>query len=104
METRPLGRSKLAATRVGLGCNNFGMKLGLDETRRVIDAALDAGVTFFDTADMYGGTKSEEFMGAAFAGRRQRAVIATKFGGLAMRSKDGERWGSRDYVRKAADA
>ena len=104
METRPLGRSKLAASRVGLGCNNFGMKLGVDDTRRVIDAALDAGVTFLDTADMYGGTKSEEFIGAALAGRRGRAVIATKFGGLAMMGKNGERWGAREYVRKAAEA
>ncbi len=104
METRPLGRSKLAASRVGLGCNNFGMKLGVEETRRVIDAALDAGVTFLDTADMYGGTKSEEFIGAALAGRRTRAVIATKFGGLAMMSKNGERWGTRAYVRKCVEA
>jgi len=104
MEMRPLGRSQLVVSRVGLGCNNFGMKLGVDETRRVIDAALDAGITFFDTADMYGGTKSEEFMGAAFVGRRQRAVIATKFGGLAMMGKSGERWGTRDYVRKCAEA
>jgi aryl-alcohol dehydrogenase-like predicted oxidoreductase len=104
METRPLGRSKLVVSRVGLGCNNFGMKLGIDETRRVIDAALDAGINFFDTADMYGGTKSEEFMGAAFAGRRERALIATKFGALAMMGKTGERWGSREYVRKAVEA
>lgn len=104
METRPLGRSQLAASRVGLGCNNFGMKLGIEETRRVIDAALDAGVTFLDTADMYGGTKSEQFIGAALAGRRSRAVLATKFGGLAMMGKTGERWGSREYVRKAVEA
>jgi aryl-alcohol dehydrogenase-like predicted oxidoreductase len=104
METRTLGRSKLTASLVGLGCNNFGMKLDGDATRRVIDAALDAGVTFFDTSDMYGGTKSEEFIGAALAGRRGRAVIATKFGGLAMARKTGERWGERDYVRKAAEA
>ena len=104
METRPLGRSPLAASRVGLGCNNFGMKLGIEETRRVIDAALDAGVTFLDTADMYGGTKSEQFIGAALAGRRTRAVLATKFGGLAMAGKTGERWGTRDYVRKSVEA
>jgi len=104
METRTLGHSKLSASKVGLGCNNFGMKLDAEQTRHVIDAALDAGVTFLDTADLYGGTKSEEFIGAALAGRRERAVIATKFGGLAMSRKTGERWGSRDYVRKAAEA
>jgi aryl-alcohol dehydrogenase-like predicted oxidoreductase len=104
METRRLGRSRLSASRVGLGCNNFGMKIGLDESRRVIDAALDAGVGFFDTADMYGGGKSEEFIGAALAGRRGRVVLATKFGGLALASRSGERWGRRDYVRKCCEA
>ena len=104
METRALGRSGLNASLVGLGCNNFGMKLGLEESRAVIDAALDAGITFFDTADMYGGTRSEQFIGEALAGRRGRAVIATKFGGLARTARDGERWGARAYVRKAVEA
>jgi len=104
VETRALGRSKLTASLVGLGCNNFGMKIGLEESRKVIDAALAAGITFFDTADMYGNGKSEEFIGEALVGRRARAVIATKFGGMAMSSRSGERWGTRAYVRKCVEA
>ena len=65
---------------VGLGCNNFGMRVDLDGTRAVVDAALEAGVTLFDTADIYGGTKSEEFLGRILQGRRDRVVLATKFG------------------------
>ena len=104
METRPLGRSGLSASLVGLGCNNFGMKIDLAASRAVIDAALDAGVDFFDTADMYGNGKSEEFLGQALEGRRGRALVATKFGGMAMAGNTGERWGSREYVRKSVDA
>src|SRR5215813_483035 len=63
IEKRSFGSAGLAASLVGLGCNNFGMKIDLEATRAVINAALDAGVTFWDTADMYGGTKSEEFIG-----------------------------------------
>ena len=65
---------------VGLGCNNFGMRLSGDETRAVVDAAIDAGVNYFDTAESYGGGKSEEFLGAAVAGRRDEVLIATKWG------------------------
>ena len=64
---------------VGLGCNNFGGRLDADATARVVREALDAGINFLDTADIYGGTKSEEFLGLALKGRRHEAVIATKF-------------------------
>lgn len=98
METRRIG--KLEVTVVGLGCNNFGGRLDADATVRVVHAALDAGINFFDTADIYGGTKSEEFLGRALAGRRDQAVIATKFGGKI----DEERKGAKpEYVRRAAE-
>jgi aryl-alcohol dehydrogenase-like predicted oxidoreductase len=85
---------------VGLGCNNFGSRLDYDRTAAVVHAALDAGINFFDTADIYGGTKSEEFLGRALAGRRREAVIATKFG----MEVDAERKGARPaYVRRACD-
>jgi aryl-alcohol dehydrogenase-like predicted oxidoreductase len=90
----------LAVSVVGVGCNNFGRTLDADATARVVHAALDAGVTFFDTADIYGGTRSEEFLGRALGARRGEAVIATKFG---MRV-DAERRGAHpDYVRRAAE-
>ena len=98
METRRIG--SLAVSLVGLGCNNFGMTIDEDASARVVDAAIDAGITFFDTADIYGGTKSEVFLGRALAGRRDAVVIATKFG---MRV-DAARQGARpEYVRQAAD-
>jgi aryl-alcohol dehydrogenase-like predicted oxidoreductase len=76
-----LGDSGLRVSRVGLGCNNFGSRTDLDVTRAVVDAALDAGVTFFDTAELYGnGGGSERFLGEILEGRRERVVLATKFG------------------------
>ncbi|MFO7546702.1 MAG: aldo/keto reductase [Trueperaceae bacterium] len=78
MRTRPIG--SLNASVVGLGCNNFGGRLDLAGTKSVLDAAIDAGVTFLDTADLYGGTDSERFMGEALRGRRNEVLIATKFG------------------------
>lgn len=78
METRRVG--SLQASVVGLGCNNFGGRLDEAATKRVVDAAIDAGVTFFDTADAYGGTDSETLLGRILAGRRDRVVLATKFG------------------------
>jgi aryl-alcohol dehydrogenase-like predicted oxidoreductase len=88
---------------VGLGCNNFGMRVDLDGTRAVVDAALDAGVTLFDTADIYGNRGgSESFLGEVLAGRRDRVVLATKFGGDLG---DGtEARGSRGYIRTTIDA
>ena len=81
MEHVTLGDSGLSASRMGLGCNNFGGRIDLDATRAVVDAALDAGVTFFDTAAVYGnGGDSERFLGEILEGRRDRVVLATKFG------------------------
>jgi aryl-alcohol dehydrogenase-like predicted oxidoreductase len=78
MRTRPIG--SLHASVIGLGCNNFGGRLDLAGTKSVLDAAIDAGVTFLDTADIYGGTDSERFIGEALRGRRDEVLIATKFG------------------------
>jgi aryl-alcohol dehydrogenase-like predicted oxidoreductase len=98
METRRVG--SLEVSLVGLGCNNFGMRIDDEASTRVVHAALDAGITFFDTADIYGATQSEVFLGRALAGRRDAAIVATKFG---MRV-DAERQGARpDYVRRAAE-
>jgi aryl-alcohol dehydrogenase-like predicted oxidoreductase len=90
-----LGSSGLQVSRVGLGCNNFGRRLDLDRTRAVLEAALGEGITFLDTADIYGGGKSEEFLGEILEGRRERVVLATKFG-----MGDGGR-GTREYARRS---
>jgi aryl-alcohol dehydrogenase-like predicted oxidoreductase len=80
VETVALGESGLRVSRVGLGCNNFGGRIGAAETRAVVEAALDAGVTFFDTAEVYGGGGgSERLLGELLEGRRGDVVIATKF-------------------------
>jgi aryl-alcohol dehydrogenase-like predicted oxidoreductase len=79
LEVRQLGQTGPELSVVGLGCNNFGMKLDEKQSARVVHAALDAGITHFDTAEVYGRGKSEEFLGAALNGRRDDAVIATKF-------------------------
>ena len=78
METRAIG--SLQATVVGLGCNNFGGRIDEAATKKVVSAALDAGITLFDTADIYGGTLSEEYLGRALGARRDEALVATKFG------------------------
>ena len=98
METRSIG--SLAVSVVGLGCNNFGMRIDAAGTAAVVDAAIDAGINFFDTADIYGDTQSEQFLGRALAGRRGRVILATKFG---MRVDD-QRQGARPaYVRQALE-
>jgi aryl-alcohol dehydrogenase-like predicted oxidoreductase len=100
MKTRKIG--SLDVTVVGLGCNNFGMRLDSARTAEVVRATLDAGVNFFDTADTYGQTKSESFMGQAFGARRDEAVIATKFG---SRIDDDRKGGAKpEYVKQACDA
>ena len=104
MREQPLGRSGLAVSAVGLGCNNFGRRLDRAGTRAVIDAALDAGITFLDTADIYGGDgASERLIGEALEGRRDRVVLATKFG-MALSGDTGEPRGSRAYARRALEA
>ena len=81
MELVDLGGSGLRVSRVGLGCNNFGGRIDFDATRAVVDAALEAGITFFDTAAVYGnGGDSERFLGEVLEGRRDAVVLATKFG------------------------
>jgi aryl-alcohol dehydrogenase-like predicted oxidoreductase len=98
MNTRRIG--SLEVSVVGLGCNNFGRRLDYDATTAVVDAALDAGITFFDTADVYGGTKSEEYLAGALGRRRDEVVVATKFGAAV----DEQRRGARpEYVRHAVE-
>jgi len=107
MRYRPLGNSGLVVSVVGLGCNNFGRRLDVAQTRAVVDAAIDSGVTLLDTADIYGGAgRSEELLGEALAGRRDQVVLATKFGsqpadmgyGPAAGAK-----GGRAYIRRAVE-
>jgi aryl-alcohol dehydrogenase-like predicted oxidoreductase len=100
VEVTRLGSSDLGASRVGLGCNNFGRRLDREATRAVIDAALEVGVTFLDTADTYGSGDSERFIGAALGERRDQVVLASKFGQNASVPGPG---GSRDHVRRAID-
>ena len=100
MEVTRLGSSDLEVSRVGLGCNNFGRRLDREATRAVIDAALEVGITFLDTADTYGSGDSERFIGAALGDRRDRVVLASKFGQNASVPGAG---GSRDHVRRAID-
>ena len=98
METRRIG--SLEVSVVGLGCNNFGGRLDAAATARVVDAALASGISFLDTADIYGGTLSEEYLGQALRGRRADVVLATKFG----MKVDEQRQGARpDYVRQALE-
>lgn len=98
METRRIG--SLDVSVIGLGCNNFGWRLDYGRTVAVVDAALDAGINFLDTADIYGGTESEEFLGRALEGRRDRVVLATKFG---MKVDEQRRGAKPDYVRRACE-
>jgi aryl-alcohol dehydrogenase-like predicted oxidoreductase len=99
VELVDLGASGLRVSRVGLGCNNFGGRIDLAATRAVVEAALDAGVTFFDTAEVYGnGGGSERFLGEILEGRRDRVVLATKFGWGRERGTN-----SAEYIRDAID-
>ena len=103
MEYRNLGSSGLRVSLVGLGCNNFGMRLDLEQTRAVVDRAFDLGITLFDTADMYGGRGgSETQLGKILGHRRKDIVLASKFG-MAM-SDDGTKIGaSRRYIMSALE-
>jgi aryl-alcohol dehydrogenase-like predicted oxidoreductase len=108
MEFRRLGRSGLTVSVVGLGTNNFGMKLDLAACREVLDAALDAGITLIDTADSYGAAESR--LGELLQGRRDDVVLATKFGSNTNRpggADNGADWGargSRRYIRRAVES
>ncbi|HEX6748794.1 MAG TPA: aldo/keto reductase [Longimicrobium sp.] len=98
MEKRRIG--SLEVSVVGLGCNNFGRRVDAAGTAAVVDAALDAGVNFLDTADIYGSGQSEEYLGRALQGRREQVVLATKFG----MKMDEQRHGARpDYIRHAVE-
>ena len=103
MKLRNLGKSGLRVSLIGLGCNNFGGRMDLDASRTVIHAALDAGITLFDTADVYGNRgASESVMGQILGDRRKDIVLASKFG---MAMDDGEKKGaSRRYIMAAVEA
>jgi aryl-alcohol dehydrogenase-like predicted oxidoreductase len=110
MRYRRLGSSGLAVSVVGLGCNSFGRRIDKAQTQAVVDTAIDAGITLFDTADIYGDPAgaSEELLGAALAanGRRDDVLIATKFGG-SMSGANGPDWGARGarrYIARAVEA
>ncbi|MFM2123805.1 MAG: hypothetical protein RL328_256 [Acidobacteriota bacterium] len=98
MEYRKLG--SLNVSLAGLGCNNFGWRIDATATQAVVDAALDAGINFFDTADVYGAGQSEEFLGKAIKGRRDKVIIATKFG---MKMGHGMEGARPHYIENALD-
>jgi aryl-alcohol dehydrogenase-like predicted oxidoreductase len=103
---RALGASGLTVSVVGLGCNAFGARIDEQQTRAVVDAAIEHGATLFDTADTYGLGSSEELLGRALGSRRDEVVVATKFG-MDMEGRNGPDWGarsSRRYLRKAVEA
>lgn len=102
MRYRQVGESGLTVSAIGLGGNNFGGRIGVEETRGVVDAAIDCGVTLVDTADIYGNRGgSEEILGQVLKGRREHLVLATKFG---MDMGDGTvARGSRTYIRRAVE-
>jgi aryl-alcohol dehydrogenase-like predicted oxidoreductase len=113
MRTRRLGVAGPEVSVLGLGCNSFGLRIGLAEARDIVAAALDVGVTFFDTADLYGRTDSERYLGEALGSRREEVVIATKWGWtklegapqrrtLGVVKRDAPR-GSEPYIRWALD-
>jgi aryl-alcohol dehydrogenase-like predicted oxidoreductase len=103
MEKKPLGDSGLEVTSVGIGCMMFGLMCDQDQTTAIVDTALDAGINFFDTADIYGGPhgKSEALLGKALGSRRGDVIIGTKFG--AGGGGAAEKGGSRDYVMQAVE-
>jgi aryl-alcohol dehydrogenase-like predicted oxidoreductase len=104
MDYRRLGDSGLKVSEIGLGCNNFGMRIDQAATDAVIDAAIENGVTFFDTADVYGGRgKSEEMMGHSLKGKRHQIVLATKFASPMGDTPD-KRGGSRRYIMDAVES
>jgi aryl-alcohol dehydrogenase-like predicted oxidoreductase len=106
MTYQQLGNSGLTVSTVGLGCNNFGGRMADQDVPKVVDAAIDAGITLFDTADVYGGGgASETLLGKALQGKRDQVIIATKFG-ADMQGANGPDWGvrgSRRYVRIAVE-
>ena len=104
VRSRHVGSSGLVVSVVGVGCNNFGWRIDATAARAVVDAAIEAGITFFDTAESYGDGDSEVLLGQSLAGRRDRAVIATKFGWGRGRADESIARGAPAYVRAAAEA
>lgn len=101
MEYRKLGRSGLSVSVVGLGCNNFNWTIDEDQSKRVVDAAIEAGITFFDTANIYGRSGgSEEFLGRALGPRRKDVIVSTKFG---MTMADGTHGADRHYIIRCVE-
>ena len=101
MEYRPLGQLQVSV--VGLGCNNFGMTIDAEQTARVVDAALEAGINYFDTAEMYGNGQSEEFLGRP-SGRRGRRCWSPRSGATRASPKEGEHGGDPALVRRSLEA
>lgn len=99
VEQRRIG--SLTVSAVGLGCNNFGIRMDEAATKTVVDRAIETGITFFDTADIYGGTRSEELLGRALGKRRDDIILATKFGGPIDEQHKGAR---PEYIRQAVEA
>lgn len=99
MQMRRIG--SLEVSVVGLGCNNFGWRVDAEATEKVVDAALQSGVNFLDTADRYGKGQSEEFLGRALGPRRDQIILATKFG---MEMDKGQQGASAKYIREAIEA
>lgn len=98
MEQRKIG--SLAVSVAGLGCNNFGWRIGPAESAATVDAAIAAGINFFDTADIYGEGRSEQFLGRALGSRRREVIIATKFG---IKMGEGKEGAKPAYIRQAAE-
>jgi aryl-alcohol dehydrogenase-like predicted oxidoreductase len=99
MQTRRVG--SLEVSVVGLGCNNFGWRIDAEQSAKVIDAAIESGITFFDTADRYGKGQSEDFLGRALGSRRDQIILATKFG---MEMEKGQQGASPQYILEAIEA
>jgi len=98
MELRKIGSLEVSVS--GLGCNNFGWRVGPEESAAAVEAAIAAGINFFDTADIYGEGRSEEFLGRALGARRRRVIIATKFG---MKMGAGKEGATPTDVKQAAE-
>ncbi|MEE8333322.1 MAG: aldo/keto reductase [Alphaproteobacteria bacterium] len=102
MKTIGAGDAAISIPAVGLGCNAFGRRIDAAATGRVVHAAIDAGITFFDTAEGYGNGQSEDFIGRALGARRGQVVIATKFG-WGLEHVPGKGTGSRENIRIAVE-
>ncbi len=105
-DTRTLGHSDIEVPALGIGCNAFGARTDADEVVAIVDAAIEEGVAFFDTADVYSLGESETLLGRAIVGRRDEVVVATKFGMdlQGLNGDDGGRRGAPEYVRTAIEA